>query len=127
MNNASDQKINQLDQFVDNLIDQQNFTDLSPEVREELRNDLFLRLDDFIAARVIAAFSDEDVAKFEELLKEGKSQEEIQQFTIDHIPDYQNFLTQAFLEFQDIYLGRKPVPFAAEETSLSEPVTDSKN
>ena len=63
------------------------------------------RLDDFVMARVIAAFSDEDVEKFENLMKEGKSREELQSFATEHIPDFTNFVTEAFLEFQNVYLG----------------------
>jgi len=95
-------------QFIDDLIDQKfanHQTEITPEVREELKKDLIRRLDDFVMAKIIAAFSDEDVAAFETLLKEGKSREELQQFAEGHIPDFTNFVTDAFLEFQTVYLG----------------------
>jgi acylphosphatase len=94
-----------LDLYIDNLIDQKGFKDLTPEVREELRTDIRVRLNDFIMARVIAAFSDEDVEKFEELLKQNKSQAELQQFAVDHIPNFTAFLTDVLIEFQGVYLG----------------------
>jgi hypothetical protein len=96
--------------FVDGLIDQKGFTDLTPEVREELKSDIYQRLNDFIVARMIAAFSDEDVLKYEQLLKENKPQEELQQFAADHIPNFVDFLTNVLLEFQDVYLGRIQQP-----------------
>lgn len=99
------QQSNNLDLYIDNLIDQKGYPDLTPEVREELRNDIRVRLNDFIMARVIAAFSDEDVAAFEELLKQNKTQAELQQFAADHIPNFTDFLTDVLLEFQGVYLG----------------------
>lgn len=96
--------------FVDELINQK-FTDhqdqLTPEVRDELRQDLLIRLDDFIMAKVIAALSDEDLATFENMMKEGKSREELQQFATQRIPEFTDFATDAFLEFRTIYLSNE--------------------
>lgn len=94
-----------LDLYIDNLINQKGYPNLTDEVREELKNDIRARLNDFIMARVIAAFTDEDIDKFEELLKQNKSQEELQQFAVDHIPDFTTFLTNVLIEFQGVYLG----------------------
>jgi hypothetical protein len=105
MDNAQSNAQN-LQTYLDDLIDQKNYQDLSPEVREELRNDLQVRLNDFIMARIIAAFSDEDVAAFEELIKQGKSQGELQNFAAEHIPDFVTFLTTTMSEFQSIYLAK---------------------
>lgn len=96
-----------LDFYINNLIDQKGYPDLTPEVREELKNDIRVRLNDFIMARVIAAFSDEDVDTFEELLKQNKSQAELQQFAAEHIPNFTDFLTNVLLEFQSVYLGSR--------------------
>lgn len=98
----------QVIQFVDNLINEK-FTnhqeELTPEVRDELRQDLLIRLDDFIMAKVIAALSDEDLATFENMMKEGKSREELQRFATEKIPEFTDFATDAFLEFRTIYLS----------------------
>jgi hypothetical protein len=94
-----------LDAYIEDLINQKNYPDLTPEVRDELKRDIALRLNDFIMARVIAAFTDEDVAAFEELLKQNKSQAELHQFAVEHIPNFTNFLTNVLIEFQSVYLG----------------------
>lgn len=96
--------------FINQLIEEKKFPDLTPEVREELKKDLLLHLDDFLAARIISALSDQDVLTFEKMLTENKSSEEIQKFTVDHIPDYINFLTNSLLEFRGVYLGLILVP-----------------
>src|SRR6185369_4635298 len=90
-------------QFVDGMIDEKfggQGEEISPEARDELRKDLLIRLDDFIMARVISALSDEDLATFENLIKEGKSREELQQFATEHVEDFTNFATDAFIEFR---------------------------
>src|SRR5258708_38368479 len=80
-----DKKNNSTDRFVEELIDASNYTDLLPAVREEMKKDLFSRLDDFILARMVAAYSEEDLKKFEHLLDTEASDEEIQAFGPAHI------------------------------------------
>jgi Mg/Co/Ni transporter MgtE len=99
----------QFNVFVNTLIDQKfadHKAELTDEVREELKKDIAKRLDEFVMARIIAALSDEDVKQLENLLKEDKSQAELQKFATEHIPDFTTFLTNAFLEFQSVYLGK---------------------
>lgn len=90
--------------FIDSLIDQKNIPDLTPEIREELRKDALERLDRFILERTIDAFSAEDAETFGKMVAEKKSDQELQQFTAEHIPDYQTFMTSLFGEFQAVYL-----------------------
>lgn len=94
-----------LEQFVEGLIDERKYPDLVPEAKEEMKKDLFIRLDDFIAARIIAALSDTDVLEYEKLLQEKKPEEEVQQFVSSKIPDFVNFLSAVMLEFRAVYLG----------------------
>ncbi len=94
-----------INQYIDDLIDKKNYPDMDDSVREELRKDLQIRLNDFIMARVIAAFSDEDVTEFENLLKQNTSQAELQQFAVDHIANFTEFMTDVLIEFQGVYLS----------------------
>jgi hypothetical protein len=99
-----------LNQYIDQLIQEKQFPDLTDEIREEIKKDLLNRLNDFINARLIAALSDEDVLIFENMLKEGSPEEEVQQFFQEKIPDLTGLLTQTLLEFKGVYLGTIPVP-----------------
>ncbi|KKS11737.1 hypothetical protein A2617_00905 [Candidatus Daviesbacteria bacterium RIFOXYD1_FULL_41_10] len=99
-----------IEKFIEQLVKDKDFPDISPEVHEEIKRDLLRRVDDFIAARVIAALSDENVVKFEEMLKSGKPEAEVQAFVTTNIPDFTSFLTQTLLEFRGVYLGEIPVP-----------------
>lgn len=103
-----------IDKFIDQLIEDKGFVDLLPEVREQLKQDIASRLNDFISARTIAALPDEDLATFEQMLKDNKPQEELQQFTSTHIPDFTEFLTNVLLEFKGVYLGSIRPPIASE-------------
>ncbi|MCL5783866.1 MAG: DUF5663 domain-containing protein [Patescibacteria group bacterium] len=100
--------------YVEKLIEEKGFPDLTPEVKEEIKNDLLNRIDDFVSARIIAKLSDQDVATFEEMLKNQKSQEEIQQFITGHIDDFPGFLTNTLLEFRGVYLGVIESPVVSE-------------
>lgn len=112
--NASD-VMAPIEKFADQLIDTKGYPDLTPDVRVQLRNDILQRIDDFIAAKSIAALSDENVLVFEKMLQDGKPEDEVQKFLAEHILDYQNFVTNTLLEFQGVYLGTIPVPQAHEE------------
>lgn len=110
MDTAANPQNTALIQFVDSLIDQKEFPDLSPEVREEIKRDLLERVDSFITAKLIAALSDDDVASFEQMLNDGKSQEELQQFMQSHVSNPTELVTEALTEFKGVYLGTIPSP-----------------
>ena len=110
-----------LPEFIDKLIEEKGFPDITQEVRDELKKDLLVRVDDFITARIIAALSDEDVKKFEEMLQQGKDQGEIQTFVSQQIPDFTNFLARTLLEFKGVYLGTIQAPINIEEESAPPP------
>ena len=96
------------DKFLQGLIEEKFIKQghkLDPEIQEELKRDITRQLDEFIMARVIVALSDEDVLAFENLMKEEKSQQELQSFAAEHIPDFTTFLTSVLLEFQKVYLA----------------------
>lgn len=106
---------NAISKFIDKLIEEKGFVNLLDEVREEMKKDLASRLDEFIAARIITALSDENVLVFEEMLKSQKEKAEVQKFISEHIPDFLNYLTNILLEFRAVYLGIINAPIIAEE------------
>ncbi len=99
-----------LEQFIDSLIDQKGFPDLSTEVREEIKQDLLDRIDQFITAKLISALSDEDVQTFEQMLNEGKSESELQQFLQEHLENTTDLVAEALTEFKGVYLGTIATP-----------------
>jgi|SRR6185369_7590142 len=90
--------------FVDRLIDQRNFPNLTPAIREELKTEALERLNDFLVGATIDALSDEDVEIFNKMVEEEKSSDEIQKFAANHIPDFPKFFSDTLQRFQDLYL-----------------------
>lgn len=90
--------------FVDQLIEKRNFSDLTPELREQLKKDAVEQLDTFILTRILETLSVEDAATLQTLLKDQPSEETLRQFAVDHIPDYTTFMTKLLHEFQERYL-----------------------
>lgn len=94
-----------LDSFIHDLLKEKGFSDAAPEVKEALQQDLQLKINEFIMARTLSTLSGEELKQFEALIDASKSQAELQQFAMDHIPDYTTFLASALVEFQDVYLS----------------------
>lgn len=105
--------------FVEKLIEERKFGDIPTEVLEEIRTDAYRQLDEFTAARIIAGFSDEDVITFEEMLKNGTGEAEVQEFVSGHIPNFVDFLTNTLLEFRGVYLGQINAPIVENPTAES--------
>ncbi len=91
--------------FINHLIDQKQFANLTPELREEIFADIEQRLDEFIIARSIAQLTDEEVTHFKKMMEEKKTRSELQQYTMDHIADYPKFLDDTLNSFQEAYLA----------------------
>lgn len=95
---------NNIDTFIDNLIDQRGYEEAPQGIKEKLHENLKTQLDEFVMTRTVSEFSNEEVKEFEKLLDEDKSPDELKQFAVEHIPNYQTFMTSTLLLFQDAYL-----------------------
>lgn len=91
--------------FIDGLIKQRNFSDITPDAQDELRREIKERLDNFLFDRIIDTFSDDDAEKFISLVKEKKSPDELQQFANEHTANYKTFVVDALNDFSASYLG----------------------
>lgn len=96
-----------LDPYINNILEAKGYKDMLPEVKEALRKDLQIRIDDLIMARTVTVFTEEELREFEKMLDEKKSRAELQKFAIDHIPNYTAFLSSTLLEFQNVFLAGK--------------------
>lgn len=99
-----------LEEFIESVIDEKGFPNLTEEIKDVLKKDLLKRLDTFIAAKVIATLSDIDVLTFDEMIQTKKPEKEIQEFVATHVPNFVSFLTDALLEFRGVYLGLIETP-----------------
>jgi hypothetical protein len=95
----------QIDTFIDNLIDRRGYDEAPQEIKEQLHEDLKRKLDEYVMTKTIAEFSPAEVAEFEKLLDEDKPAEDLKKFAVQHIPDYQTFMTSTLVAFQEAYLS----------------------
>lgn len=102
---ATNSPLETLSAYINRLIDEKGFPDLTSEVRTQIHTDLMTRLNDSINAHVIAALSDDDLVGFEKLIDTNAPQEEVQTYIEGKIPDSTSFLASVMLEFRKNYLG----------------------
>ena len=97
--------------------------ELDEAMKNEIVNELYTRLDNFMASTIIDNLPPEAVEEFIKLNEQKKSQAEIEQFLKDKMPNSQEVMTQAFMNFRDMYLGN--VSVARNAPSPSEKPAES--
>lgn len=105
MDTPTTSPLESLDIFVEKLIDEKRFEDLTPDLRQHMHDDLKARIYDAINAKVIRELKDEDLPAFEALIDANATPEELQAFMQGKLPDSVNFLTNVLLDFRKMYLG----------------------
>lgn len=93
-----------LDQFMDKLLQEKQLPELSPEVMAEMKSDLMSRVEDRINAQLIASMNPDQLAAFTNLLEEDNDQK-TQEYLKSNIPDLENVVATALLNFRNTYLG----------------------
>lgn len=94
-------------QFVEQLLKEKDITNLEPAVHDQLVSDLSNRLIDFINRRLIDAMSEDDVKEFMTLLdQEPVDPTKVQAFMGAHVPDTQQVTMAAMMEFRALYVGK---------------------
>lgn len=91
--------------FLEGLLQDAGMTTLDNEMKEEMIKELYARLDSYLTSIIVDAMPEEHINTFIKLNDEKKSQQEIQTFIQDHIPNAQDIFTKAFSDFRELYLG----------------------
>lgn len=91
--------------FLEGLLQDAGMTTLDEGMREEMIKELYARLDNYITSAIVSKLPPEHAEAFISLNEEKKSQEEIQAFLQDKLPNAQEVFALAFSEFRDLYLG----------------------
>ena len=107
--------------FLEGILTDAGMTTLDDEMREEMIKELYARLDNYITSAIVSKLPSEYSEEFIRLNEEKKSQQEIQQFLQDKLPNAQETFALAFSEFRDLYLGN--VTVARNAPSKAAPVT----
>ncbi len=79
-------------------------TETDEATKEGMVKELYQRLDSFIASSIIDSLAPEKLDEFMKLTEEGKSKEEIEQFLQNNVPNSQEVMQKAFMDFREMYL-----------------------
>ncbi|NTU47222.1 hypothetical protein HGA88_06355 [Candidatus Roizmanbacteria bacterium] len=101
--------------FLESLIADSGLTIIDDQVKEQMIQDLFVRLDDYIASEIADKLEGEDFDTFVKMNEDGKSREEIEKFLQEKLPNAQEVFINAFTDFRNLYLGNVAIEKQAAE------------
>ena len=90
--------------FLEGILKDANMTTLDESMREEMINELFARLDAYMASVIVDNLPAENLEEFTKMNEDKKSQAEIEEYLKPKVPNAQEILTKAFMDFRDMYL-----------------------
>ncbi len=99
------EKTNSLDQFVERLLEEKGIVNVEPSVKAEMHQDLIERVSERINAELIAALPEGKIDELNELLDGNQSDEQVREFFMTNIPNFQDVLNAAIANFRTAYLG----------------------
>ena len=90
--------------FINRLVEEKKFKDLTPEVTDQIKEDLRKRVEDRVNAAILNNLPEDKLAEFEKLVEKGDL-EEVQTFCSKNIPELDQVIAAALLEFRKIYIN----------------------
>lgn len=90
--------------FVDQLLTERQVGDLDPEVLDQMKSDLYSRVEDHINAAVLTNLPENKLAEFNKLL-DTASPQEIQEFAHSNIANLDQIVAATLASFRKTYLG----------------------
>ena len=91
--------------FLDNLLAEANIVPIDEQMREQL----FSRLDNFITTTIIENMPPEKLDEFIKLNEDKRPRKEVDQYMRENMPNSEEVFAKAFVDFRDIYLGNAGV------------------
>lgn len=95
-----------INSYVDNLIEEKGLAYLDENVQLQMKNDLATRVENRIHAILATNMPEANRAEFEKLIDSEASDEEVQKFCSEKIPNLQDLIMVDLAQFQSVYLGR---------------------
>ncbi len=90
--------------YLNRLLDESGMTGLEDSVRESMLQDLFLQLDDYIIEKVVDYLPEDKLNGFTDLMKQNPPKDQVEDYIRKNVPNAQDVFTVAFADFRDIYL-----------------------
>lgn len=94
-----------IEDFVDNLMLEKGSVIDDEELYHQIRADLIVRVEDRVNSTILANMPEGMIEKFNALMQSAKSQDEIQTFIVENIPNIHDKVALTLLEFRNIYIG----------------------
>ena len=114
-----------VEDFIDQLIDEKGYSDLDDDVRQELKNDMIQRLMDQIDQAAINALpEDKAIELADKLDDESFDDEKVAEFMQNSGVDLQQVALETMLQFRMLYLGEAEAPSAEENTEAEAPTEE---
>jgi len=103
--------------FLEGILQDANMQSLDDAMRQEMISELFARLDSYMTSVIIDNLPPEHLEEFTKMNEEKKSREEIEAFLKEKVPNVQEILTKAFMDFREMYLTNVAVSRNAPEST----------
>jgi len=91
--------------FLDDLLDEKGIFFSSPETREQMIQDLYVRLQKFFLLTLAQELSPADGNQLAQMIENQAPESTIQAFLQLKIPDLNNKMANVLLQFKSIYLA----------------------
>lgn len=89
--------------YLENLLEDSNIN-LTPELKENMLYDLYLRLEKKLIADAIENMEPADVEQFTQLIQSQNNKEAIDEFIKSHLPNAQEIFTQSLVDFKTDFI-----------------------
>jgi len=92
-------------QFLEDILEDAGYPALTREVKEQMLQDLYLRLDNKLIAAALENLPEEHLEAFDTMLENQEGADKINAFLAEKIPHIKELFGQAMLDFRRSYLG----------------------
>ncbi len=92
--------------FLEGLLVEAGMSELPEAEREQMIQDLYIRLEDKLMLSVLEALPEDKRADFQGRIEaDDMSAEQVEQYIRENLPNYQQVFAQAFAHFRELYLS----------------------
>lgn len=105
--------------YLESLLYDTHITLLDEEMMEEMIEEIYKRLDSYLAATIANKLPPEYLEEFIKMNDEKKPKEEVEQFLKERMPNADQVFADAFIEFRNLYLGNKGVSVKQAQTPIN--------
>jgi len=90
--------------FLQRMLDDGGMKDVEPEIKNQMLNDLRARLENKLFATMVMKLPEVDLPALDQLITAQAGPQQIQQFLRQRIPNLEEIVAEAMLEFRKEYV-----------------------